>query len=419
MKCQPVFFFAVLMVFSAGSIWANEDKILDEVQRRTFCYFWEQSHPRSGLIRERSSTPHTTTIGGTGFQLMALIVGDKRGYASRQKVLGRLSKILNSLERSPRYHGVFPHWIDGQNDKTKPFSKYDNGADLVETALLVQGLLCVRQYLKGNESVDRAIRKKADSLWRAVDWQFFTRNKNALYWHWSPNYGWKMNLPISGWNEALIAYVLAASSPTHPISPEVYHYGWARLGKMKNGKLYCGIKLPLGPPYGGPLFLSHYSFLGLDPRGLRDRYADYWQQNVNHTLINWSHCMKKGYGPAWGLTSSDTPKGYAAHSPTEDRGVITPTAALSAIVYTPQKSMKALQHFKKTMDGRLYGPLGFVDAYQPRSGWIAKDQLAIDQGPIIIMIENYRSGLFWKLFMSCPEIIKGLQRLGFERVTNE
>ena len=419
MKCQPLMISFLLFALSATFVLADEEQTLDLVQKRTFDYCWEQSHPRSGLIRERTSTPNTTTIGGTGFQLMALIVGDKRGYASHRKILARMSKILNSLERSTRYHGAFSHWIYGNTDETKPFSKYDDGGDLVETALLIQGLLCVRQYFSGTNPIEVAIREKADDLWHAVDWQFYTRGEEHLYWHWSPNYGWKMNLPITGWNEALITYVLAASSPSHPISAEVYHNGWARQGKMKNGKSYCDIELPLGPPFGGPLFLSHYSFLGLDPRGLTDRYADYWKQNVNHTLINWTYCMKKGYVPAWGLTASDTPSGYAAHSPTEDRGVITPTAALSAIVYTPHKSMKALRHFRETMSGRLFGPWGFVDAYQPSTGWIARDQLAIDQGPIIIMIENHRSGLLWKLFMSCPEIINGLRKLGFERKINE
>jgi hypothetical protein len=205
----------------------------------------------------------------------------------------------------------------------------------------------------------------------------------------------------------------------YTVSPAVYHNGWAQSNFFKNGKSFYDIKLPLGFDYGGPLFFSHYSFLGLNPKGLSDRYADYWEQNRNHTLINREHCVRnpngfKGYSSnSWGLTASDTYNGYAAHSPTEDNGTISPTAALSAFPYTPEYSMQALKHFYYNLGDKIWSEYGFVDAFNETQNWYAKSHLAIDQGPIVVMIENHRSGLLWKLFMGIPEIQDGLKKLGF------
>jgi hypothetical protein len=258
-------------------------------------------------------------------------------------------------------------------------------------------------------------------MWNDIEWNWFTKGgEEVLYWHWSPNNGWAMNFPVRGFNECLIMYVLAASGERYPVSDAVYHRGWAQSNFFKNGKKFYGITLPLGFDYGGPLFFSHYSFLGLDPRGLKDRYADYWEQNKNHTLINRAYCIDnpkkwKGYGEnCWGLTASDSYVGYAAHSPTEDLGVISPTAALSAFAYTPEYSMQALKHFYNDLGDKIWGNYGFVDGFSESKDWYAKSYLAIDQGPIVVMMENYRSGLMWKLFMSCPEIQRGLKKLGFE-----
>ena len=229
-----------------------------------------------------------------------------------------------------------------------------------------------------------------------------------------------MNFEIRGWNECLITYVLAASSPRYAICPEVYHRCWAVSDHFTNGRSYYGITLPLGFDYGGPLFFAHYSFMGLDPRGLKDRYADYWEQNRNHTLINREHCVRnpnhfKGYGPdCWGLTASDNFEGYNAHSPDNDLGVISPTAALSSFPYTPEYSMQALKYFYNKKGGMIWGAYGFTDAFSETKNWYATSYLANDEGPIVAMIENYRTGLLWKLFMSCPEIQGGLKKLGFE-----
>jgi hypothetical protein len=404
----------------------SDSALLDVVQKQTFRYFWDFAHPNSGLARERSNIAYdygneVVTTGGTGFGTMSVIVAAERGWITRDTAAKFLLKMVKFLSKANSYHGVFPHWLNGATGQTIPFSRKDDGADLVETSFLFQGLLCARQYFDKDNNTERELRNRIDWMWNDIEWNWFTKGgEDVLYWHWSPNNGWAMNFPVRGFNECLIMYVLAASGERYPISSDVYHRGWAQSNFFKNGKKFYGIELPLGFDYGGPLFFSHYSFLGLDPRGLKDRYADYWEQNKNHTLINRAYCIDnpkkyKGYGEnSWGLTASDSWVGYAAHSPTEDLGVISPTAALSAFPYTPEYSMQALKHFYNDLGDKLWSDYGFIDAFSESKNWYAKSHLAIDQGPIIVMIENYRSGLLWKLFMSCPEIQNGLRKLDFE-----
>ncbi|MET0638271.1 MAG: glucoamylase family protein [Chitinophagaceae bacterium] len=403
----------------------SDSALLDLVQKQTFRYFWDFAHPVSGMARERSNVtsygPETVTTGGTGFGIMSLIVAVERKWVSRDTAVRFLGKMVRFLLASPSYHGAFPHWMNGTTGATIPFGRKDDGADLVETSYLFQGLLCARQYFNSDDPMERELRQRINWMWEGIEWDWFTRDgQDVLYWHWSPNNGWAMNFPVRGFNECLIMYVLAASSERYPVSSAVYHRGWAQSIFFKNGKEFFGIRLPLGFDYGGPLFFSQYSFLGLDPRGLTDRYADYWEQNRNHTLINREYVIRnpkkfKGYGPdSWGLTASDTYNGYNAHSPTEDNGTISPTAALGAFPYTPEYSLQALKHFYYDLGDKIWGPYGFVDAFNETQDWYAKSYLAIDEGPIVVMIENYRTGLLWNLFMSCPEIKKGLKKLDFK-----
>jgi hypothetical protein len=404
----------------------GDSALLDVVQRQTFRYFWDFGHPVSGLARERSNTSfdygaEVVTTGGSGFGIMALIVADSRKWVSHDQAVDRMVKIVNFLFKANSFHGAFPHWMNGETGKVIPFGRKDDGGDIVESAYLFQGLLCAKQYFTANTPKEQRIRDVISWMWGEMEWDWYTRDgRDALYWHWSPNNGWAMNFPIHGFNECLITYVLAASAERYPVSASVYHRGWAQSDFFKNGKTFYGYKLPLGFDFGGPLFFSQYSFLGLDPRGLKDQYADYWEQNKNHTLINYAYCVDnpkkfKGYGTnCWGLTASDNFEGYNAHSPTNDLGVITPTAALSAFPYTPEQSMKALRHFYYDLGDKIWGEYGFTDAFSEQHNWYAKSYLAIDQGPIVVMIENYRTGLLWKLFMSSPEIQKGLTKLGFE-----
>ena len=399
----------------------SDSLLLDLVQRQTFKYFWDFGHPVSGMSRERNTSGDLVTSGGTGFGIMAIIVGVERKFITRKQGLDRLNIMTDFLKNSAvKYHGAFPHWLNGATGATIPFSTKDDGADLVETSYLIQGLLTARQYFNGNDANEINLKNKINDLWNAVEWNWFTKNnENTLYWHWSPKYNWDMNFKLSGWNEALITYVLAESSLNFFISKTVYDEGWARNGQMKNGKQFYGITLPLGSDLGGPLFFAHYSFLGINPNGLTDSYANYGTQNVAHSLINYNYCKanpKKfsGYSEnCWGLTASDEKNGYSAHEPYNDNGTISPTAALSSMPYTPKESIQALRFFYYKLGDKIWKNYGFVDAFNLTDIWFADSFLAIDQGPIIIMIENHRSQLLWKLFMSCPEVKSGMKKTGF------
>jgi len=400
----------------------SDDALLDKIQQQTFKYFWDFGHPVSGLARERNSSGETVTSGGSGFGIMAIIAGINRSFITRAQGLARIQTITGFLKNTAqKFHGAFPHWLNGSTGVVIPFSQKDNGADLVETSYLAQGLLCARQFFNGAGTDETALRADINAIWNGIEWDWFRQNnQDVLYWHWSPDYNWQMNVPIRGWNECLITYVLAASSLTHNIPKTVYDNGWANSAAIKNGNSYYNVILPLGPNLGGPLFFEHYSFLGINPNGLSDVYADYNTQTKNHTLINHHYCLAnpKGYfgysDSCWGLTASDIQNnGYTASSPSNDVGVIAPTAAISSLPYTPAESMRALKFFYYVLGDKIWKDYGFVDAFSLHDTWFADSFLAIDQGPEIIMIENYRSGLLWNLFTSCPEVKLGMKNLGF------
>jgi hypothetical protein len=405
----------------------SDTQLLEHLQRETFRYFWEGAHPVSGLAcdrraRQTDAAGVTVVTGGSGFGTLALLVGRERHYVTRAQCLVRLHRMLDCLEQAPRYHGMYPHLMRGDTGATIPFAPKDDGADLVETAFLFQGLLCARAYFDGRSTAEAHLRQRITRLWQAIEWAWFIQpGRQALTWHWSPNYGFAIGNEVRGWNECLIAYLLAAGAVQYAIPAAAYHEGWARGTDFLNGDSYEGIVLPLGPAGGGPLFFAHFSFCGLDPRGLADRYADYWQQCVAHTRINYSYCVRnphnyRGYGPScWGLSASESLAGYAAHAPDNDLGVITPAAALASFAYAPAEALAALRHFYEGLGPRIWGRFGFVDAFSEQHDWTADLYVAINQGPLIAMIENYRSGLIWKLFMGIPEIQAGLQILGFRK----
>jgi hypothetical protein len=408
----------------------SDEQLLDTIQYRTFRYFWDGAEPNSGLARERyhvdgvypQDDKHIVTSGGGGFGLMALVVGMERGFITRDQGVERLERIVTFLEGADRFHGAWPHWLDGETGRVKPFSRKDNGGDLVETSFLVQGLLTVKQYLNGAVDREASLQQRITALCNGVEWDWYQKGEPVLYWHWSPGYQWEMNHQVRGYNECLITYVLGASSPTHSIDEAAWHSGWARNGEIRGEHEKYGLLLDMthngNEEYGGPLFWAHYSFLGLDPRKLKDAYSDYWQHNVNHSLINYRYCVEnpggfKGYGEhCWGLTASYSIRGYAAHSPSRDLGVISPTAALSSFPYTPEESMRAARFFYDSLGTKLMGPYGFYDAFSLQEDWFPRRYLAIDQGPIVVMIENHRTGLLWELFMKNEEIQAGLDKLG-------
>ena len=410
-----------------------EDSLLNVVQYQTFQYFWEGAEPVSGMARERihmdnvypQNDQNTVTLGGSGFGVMAILVGIERGFISREEGLERFQQIVTYLGKADRFHGAWPHWLDGPTGKVKPFSKKDDGGDLVETAFMIQGLLAVAEYFDGGNTEEQELVSDIQKLWEEVEWNWYTKGEDVLYWHWSPNYGWEMNFPVGGYNECLIMYVLAASSPTHPIDAAVYDKGWARNGAITEDTVYYGLNTVLDfyehndDPI-GPLFWAHYSYLGLNPKGLKDKYADYWKLNVNQALIHYRYALDnpkgfEGYGEdQWGFTSSYSTNGYAGHHPGDsDLGVISPTAALSSFPYTPKESMQFLKYLYMEADS-LVGEYGPYDAYSQTSNWYLPHYLAIDQGPIPVMIENYRSGLLWDLFMKNDDVQTGLKKLGFD-----
>jgi hypothetical protein bacD2_13578 len=410
----------------------NDSVFLDFIQKVHFNYMWEGADSTSGLAKERihldnhypENDQNTITIGGSGFGVAGLIVAMDRGFITREAGVERLHKIADYLTKADRFHGVWPHWLDGPTGKVKPFGKKDNGGDLVESAFLMQTLLCVRQYMDANVETEKALIDKINKLWHEMEFDWYRNGgKNVLYWHWSPEYEWEMNFPLEGYNECLMAYILGASSPTHGIPAECFHEGWARSGGIKTDVKPYGLPLDAkhngAEAMGGPLFWAHYSYIGLDPRGLKDQYVDYRNVTRNHAMVDYKYCVENpknfvGYGEnCWGLTASYSTKGYAAHCPGDnDCGVITPTAALSSFPYTPEESMRALKYFYSKGEW-IWGKYGFYDAFSETDNWTVPRYLAIDQLTIAPMIENYRTSLLWNLFMSCPEIQAGLAKLGF------
>ena len=413
------------------SEFANDDELLDYIQKVHLNYMWEGAEETSGLACERihldgnypENDKDVVTIGGSGFGLAGLIVAIDRGFISREDGVKRLNKIVDYLAKADRFHGVWPHWLDGPTGKVKPFGQKDNGGDLVESCFLMESLLCARQYFREGNDDEKALAEKIDTLWREMEFDWYTKGgENVIYWHWSPEYQWEMNFPLEGYNECLIVYILAAASPTHTVPADCYHKGWARSGGIKTDAVAYGLPLELkhngAEMTGGPLFWAHYSYIGLDPRNLTDKYANYWNVVRNHALSNYNYCVTNpkgyaGYGKdCWGLTASYTIDGYTAHCPGNDRGVITPTAALSSFPYTPDESLAALKGFYAKGEW-IWGKYGFYDAFSDSEKWTLPRYLAIDQCTIAPMIENYRTGLLWKLFMSCEEVQEGLKKLGF------
>ncbi|MEA1785240.1 glucoamylase family protein [Arenibacter sp. GZD96] len=416
--------------------WSDE-ALMDKVQQQTFNYFWEGAEPISGLARERvhldgiypQNDEDVITTGGSGFGLMAILVGVERKFISREEALTRFERIVGFLETADRFHGAWPHWLY-PNGKTAPFSAKDDGGDLVETAFLIQGLLTAKAYFNQDNERERKVGEKIQQLWETVEWDWYTKGgETVLYWHWSPKFGWEMNFPVGGYNECLIMYVLAAASPTHPISKEVYEKGWARKGAISKDTVYYGLRTELDhyehddAPV-GPLFWAHYSYLGLNPNGLQDQFADYWKLNTHHAKIHYAYALDnplgfKGYGEnLWGFTSSYSIKGYDGHRPGNDEGVISPTAALSSMPYTPEESLQFLRYMYTEQD-TLIGKYGPYDAFSVEHKWYLPRYLAIDQGPIPVMIENYRTGLLWSLFMSNKDVLLGLEKLGFSYLSIE
>jgi hypothetical protein len=431
----------------------TDDELLTMLQEGAFLYYWEGAHPDSGTSLENiPGDDRIVATGASGFGIMALIVGVERGFISRQQGLERLLKIVAFLEKAPRYHGVWPHFMDGHTGQTLPvFDMVDDGGDLVETAFLMEGLLTARQYFANrhgheadgsadeNDSKGAELFSRITRLWEEVEWDWYKKSPQgeALYWHWSPDFAWHISNRLTGFNEAMIVYLLAVASPTHAISRDLYYTGWANQrhaaigsyiddprpgNRYTNGKTYFGINLDVGWGTGGPLFFTHYSYMGFDPHAATDRFTNYFENNRNIARINRAYCMAnpkhfEGYSAvSWGLTASDGPDGYNPSAPNkeDDHGIMTPTGALSSFPYTPEASMAALKHFYRDEGSWLWGIYGPRDAFNAREHWVSPIYMGLNQAPITVMIENYRTGLMWKWFMSNPEIAPMLAKAGLQ-----
>jgi len=423
----------------------TDDELLTMVQEASFRYYWEAANPDAGMTVEvLPGDKNLVAVGASGFGVLALIVGVDRGFITREEGEARLLKIVRFLDKADRFHGVWPHFLDGRTGKINPyFGSYDDGGDLVETSFLMQGLLAARQYFSLDTTPESEIRNTVTSLWRAIDWDWYRKgpDPNFLYWHWSPDHGFYLHHPLIGWNETMVVYLLAIASPTHAVPASLFHTGFASQSEAAvryrrdwgrtmqgdhytNGSTYYGKKLDVGVGSGGELFFTQYSFLGFDPRGKRDRYTNYFQNNRNMALIAHAYAMDNplqfsGYGDdTWGRSAGINANGGRS-LPSDDNGTITCTAALSSFPYTPAESMRALKHYYRDLGGQLWGIYGFRDGFNQTENWFEDVDTGLNQAPIAVMIENYRSGLIWKKFMSNPEIQPALDAIGFVKDTGE
>ena len=418
----------------------NDDELLDMVQEGCFRFYWEAANHNSGMAVEiLPGDENLVAVGASGFGIMALLAGTERHFITREQCAERLLKITRFLRRADRFHGVWPHFLNGATGKVIPyFGKYDDGGDLVETAFLCQGLLAARQFFDRDNAAEREIRQTITGLWRGVEWDWYrkTPTSDFLYWHWSPDHGWHISHPLVGWNETLIVYLLAIASPTHPVPASLFSTGWAGQSDLAtryrqnwsrttqgdhytNGGSYYGIKLDVGEGTGGALFFTQFSFMGFDPRGKADQFTDYFRNNRNIALINHAYCAENpckfvGYGAdCWGL-SAGVNSGGGRPLPSDDNGTLCCSAALGAFPYTPQESMAALKHFYRTLGDKTWGIYGFHDGFNQTQHWFEPVWMGLNQAVITVMIENYRSGTIWKHFMANPEIQPALKAIGFK-----
>ncbi|HEY0556385.1 MAG TPA: glucoamylase family protein [Thermoanaerobaculia bacterium] len=427
--------------------------LLDDVELRGFHYFWDLADPHTFLVPDRAPTPSFSSIAAVGFGLTAYGIGAERGYVTRAEAAARTLATLRSLLAmrqgpEPRgvsgYKGFFYHFLDmrtGERFQTVELST-------VDTSLLMAGVLFSQSYFDRGDATETAIRAAAEELYERVDWPSEQARGTAISMGWTPEeglhtYDWR------GYNEAMIVILLALGSPTHPVDAGA----WSEYTKTDRWGTFYGQDHILF----APLFGHQYSHVWIDFRGIRDEVTrahgiDYFENSRRATLSQRAYAVAnpshyRDYGDSiWGLSACDGPMdatlsidgtmrtfyGYAARGATNgeirDDGTITPSAAISSIVFTPELSLAALRVMKERYGDHLYARYGFLDAFNPTLrtsekvtagrvdpalGWFDVDYLGIDQGPIVAMIENYRSGLVWKAMRKNPHIIRGLKRAGF------
>jgi hypothetical protein len=400
----------------------DDEAFLDLVQRTAFDYFWYETNPENGLIKDRSNDPSRSSIAAVGSGLSAPTVGIDRGWISREAGQARVLTTLQFLGNSPHgpeadatgYKGFYYHFLDMQTGRRDG----DSELSTIDTALLLGGVLHVQQYFDRDDATEATIRALADNLDRRVDWPWMQVRSAKICHGWNPETGF-LRYDWGGYNEAMILYLLALGSPTFPISPEA----WTAWTSSYAWQTHYGQAFVVFPP----LFGHQYSHVWIDFRGIQDAYMrakglDYFENSRRATLANRAYVIANPHGWAdygenvWGLTASDIPTSYSARGapPAErDDGTITPTAVGGSFAFTPRESLAALRHMYATYRTQIWGPYGFKDAFNPSMKWFASDYLGIDQGPIVLMIENYRTGRIWHEFMQHPTIQSGLARAGF------
>ena len=352
---------------------------------------------------------------------MVILTGIERGWITRKEGAKRILTLVRYLNKAERIKGAWSHWMNIEGQPVK-FGKQIESGDLVETSFMMMGLYAAQAYLTENNSVEKEIRKTVDSFRQTIQWSDFVHNGD-LYWLWERT-NETFTLPLRGYNEALVTYILALGAPDkYAIDADVYKNGWQQNGKIfKPRQSHYGYPFVMGANLSGPLFLSHYSFLGMNPKAMQDKYVDYQQYGTYHAMIHRHYCMEEApkeyqYNAFnWGLSAGSGPnqpvkKGYKPRTPKRDDGVIAPTAALSSMPYTPFYSIQMLLNLHDNYP-QLRTPGGFGDGYSLVDNWFFKGRIAIDQGPIVIMIENYRSGFLWELLANHPDIKKGMEKAG-------
>jgi hypothetical protein len=429
------------------------DALMEDIERRTFQWFWDTADPVSGLTPDRAPTPSFSSIAAVGFGLTAYTIGAERGYVPRADAAARTRDTLQFLLDLPQgpgatgvagYNGFFYHFLDmrtGLRYRTVELSS-------VDTSLLMAGVLACAAYFDGSSPDETAVRDLARQLYERVDWTFFLNHPPAISLGWTPEDGFN-SYDWRGYDESMIVYVLALGSPSHPIDPSAWDawtstYVWARF----KGQDFLQF---------APLFGHQYSHVWIDFRGIQDAFMrghgiDYFENSRRATYAQRSYAIAnpsgfKGYGSVrWGLTACDGPGdmtltvdgvsrrfyGYAARGAsvddTRDDGTIAPTAAVASLPFAPALVVPAVREMAQRYGTELYGPYGFKDAFNPTFpstafpqaghvvpgvGWFDGDSLGIDQGPIVAMIENERSGFVWALGRKTPAIVSGLRRAGF------
>ena len=434
---------AALLAFTGSARASTIDvAVLDSLQYRGFLYFWNEANPTNGLIKDRDTPGSVCSIASTGFGLSAICIGVEHGWITRDAARTRVLTTLQTFWNGPQgpaesgmigYKGLYYHWLDMNSARRT----WDSELSTIDTALLFAGILHAREFFAANHPSDNQIRALADSItWRA-DWNWARNNSSGLTMGWHPVSGFLGNR-WTGYNEAMIMYILAIGSPTHPVPPSDWNW-WCSFYYWNAPFAYVGpyVNFP-------PLFGHQYSHCWIDFRHIRDQYMTfrgitYFENSRRATLSQLAYGRledqlwrftglaqyNKGYSDSlWGFTASDDPiDGYAAHGAPNgfDNGTISPTAAISSLPFAPDSVWPCIRnmwtHRNSVHDGKLY-PLystyGFTDAFNPvKTQWFASATLGIDQGPIVMMIENWRNDMVWARFMGNADVQRGLQLAGF------